>query len=84
MWGFLISSVFVMQQTSMEGRAEMGRIGGDFEASGGGRSKDDEYESRSGSDNMEGGSGDDQDADNPPRKKRYHRHTPQQIQELEA
>ncbi|PPR91473.1 hypothetical protein GOBAR_AA29217 [Gossypium barbadense] len=30
-------------------------------------------------------SGDDQDAaDKPPRKKRYHRHTPQQIQELEA
>lgn len=67
----------------MEGRGEMGRIGSDFEASVG-RNKDDEYESRSGSDNMEGGSGDDQDADNPPRKKRYHRHTPQQIQELEA
>jgi hypothetical protein len=34
---------------------------------------------------MDGASGDDQDAaDNPPRKKRYHRHTPQQIQELEA
>ncbi|KAL4182418.1 hypothetical protein AMTRI_Chr11g93270 [Amborella trichopoda] len=45
----------------------------------------DGYESRSGSDNnMDAGSGDDQDADNPPRKKRYHRHTPQQIQELEA
>ncbi|RWR87615.1 homeobox-leucine zipper protein ANTHOCYANINLESS 2 isoform X2 [Cinnamomum micranthum f. kanehirae] len=71
-------------QPNMEGRGEMGRIGGEFEASGSGRSKDDEYESRSGSDNMEGGSGDDQDADNPPRKKRYHRHTPQQIQELET
>ncbi|OMO78653.1 hypothetical protein CCACVL1_14232 [Corchorus capsularis] len=34
---------------------------------------------------MDGASGDDQDAaDNPPRKKRYHRHTPQQIQELES
>ncbi|BBN16838.1 homeobox-leucine zipper protein [Marchantia polymorpha subsp. ruderalis] len=42
-----------------------------------------EYESRSGSDNMEGGSGDDQDPDHPPRKKRYHRHTPRQIQEME-
>ncbi|KAJ0435141.1 putative transcription factor homeobox-WOX family [Helianthus annuus] len=33
-----------------------------------------------------GGSGDDPDGDDgkPPRKKRYHRHTPQQIQELEA
>ncbi|CAM6105831.1 unnamed protein product [Calypogeia fissa] len=46
--------------------------------------KDEEYESRSGSDNMEGGSGDDQDPDRPPRsKKRYHRHTPRQIQEME-
>ena len=45
-----------------------------------------EHEScRSGSDNMDGISGDDFDvADNPPRKKRYHRHTPQQIQELES
>ncbi|KAI4371533.1 hypothetical protein MLD38_019755 [Melastoma candidum] len=48
-----------------------------------------EHESRSGSDNLEGvASGDDQDAAdnaaNPSRKKRYHRHTPQQIQELEA
>ena len=49
------------------------------------RSREEEHESRSGSDNFEGASGDDQDAaDNPPRKKRYHRHTPQQIQELEA
>lgn len=83
MWGTPHSSLFVLQQTNMEGRGEMGRIGSDFEASVV-RNKDDEYESRSGSDNMEGGSGDDQDADNPPRKKRYHRHTPQQIQELEA
>ncbi|KAL1818474.1 hypothetical protein ACET3Z_013343 [Daucus carota] len=53
---------------------------------GGRRSRDEEHESRSGSDNMDGGSGDDQDADDmkPPRKKRYHRHTPQQIQELES
>lgn len=50
------------------------------------RNRDEEHEiSRSGSDNMEGASGDDQDAaDKPPRKKRYHRHTPQQIQELES
>lgn len=49
-----------------------------------GKPKDDEYESRSGSDNLEGGSGDELDGENPPKKKRYHRHTPQQIQELEA
>lgn len=50
------------------------------------RSREDEHESRSGgSDNVEGISGEDQDAaDKPPRKKRYHRHTPQQIQELES
>ncbi|KAL3615625.1 Homeobox-leucine zipper protein ANTHOCYANINLESS 2 [Castilleja foliolosa] len=52
------------------------------------RSRDEDGEmSRSGSDNMDGGgSGDDLDAgsDKPPRKKRYHRHTPQQIQELES
>ncbi|KAK8950863.1 Homeobox-leucine zipper protein HDG1 [Platanthera zijinensis] len=50
------------------------------------RSREDENESRSGgSDNLEGGSGDDIDgADNPRKRKRYHRHTPQQIQELEG
>eukprot|EP00262_Sarcandra_glabra_P016232 TRINITY_DN522_c0_g1_i2.p1 TRINITY_DN522_c0_g1~~TRINITY_DN522_c0_g1_i2.p1 ORF type:complete len:797 (+),score=122.76 TRINITY_DN522_c0_g1_i2:449-2839(+) len=68
--------------TSIEGQGEMSRVGGEFEVAG--RGKEDEYESRSGSDNMDGGSGDDQDAENPPRKKRYHRHTPQQIQELES
>lgn len=47
------------------------------------RNKEDENESRSGSDNLEGGSGDDLD-ENPRKKKRYHRHTPNQIQELEA
>ncbi|GMI69649.1 ANTHOCYANINLESS 2, ARABIDOPSIS THALIANA HOMEODOMAIN PROTEIN [Hibiscus trionum] len=63
------------------------RLGENFEGSIGRRSREEEHESRSGSDNMDGVSGDDQDAaaaDKPPRKKRYHRHTPQQIQELEA
>ncbi|KAJ1426833.1 START domain [Sesbania bispinosa] len=56
-----------------------------FEQNGLRRNREEEHESRSGSDNMDGASGDDFDAaDNPPRKKRYHRHTPQQIQELEA
>ncbi|XP_051116101.1 homeobox-leucine zipper protein ANTHOCYANINLESS 2 isoform X2 [Andrographis paniculata] len=76
-------------QSNMEGgQGEMGgRMAENYELSniGGRRSRDEEHESRSGSDNMEGASGDDQDAaDKPPRKKRYHRHTPQQIQELEA
>lgn len=47
------------------------------------RNKEDENDSRSGSDNMEGGSGDELD-ENPRKKKRYHRHTPNQIQELEG
>ncbi|KAG2720233.1 hypothetical protein I3760_02G027400 [Carya illinoinensis] len=69
----------------MDGQADMGRMAENFEVNTGRRSRDEEHESRSGSDNMDGASGDDQDAaDNPPRKKRYHRHTPQQIQELEA
>lgn len=72
------------------GIGDIGRMPESYEISGGGggrRSRDEEHESRSGSDNMDGGaSGDDPDADDgkPPRKKRYHRHTPQQIQELEA
>ncbi|KAE9618268.1 putative transcription factor & lipid binding HD-SAD family [Lupinus albus] len=50
-----------------------------------GRMRDDDYESRSGSDNFDGVSGDDQDAgDDQPKRKRYHRHTPNQIQDLES
>ncbi|KAF9617556.1 hypothetical protein IFM89_037368 [Coptis chinensis] len=71
-------------QTNMEGQGEMGRIGENYDGGLVGRAKEDEYESRSGSGDMDGGSGDDQDAEKPPRKKRYHRHTPQQIQELES
>ncbi|XP_057805580.1 homeobox-leucine zipper protein ANTHOCYANINLESS 2-like [Salvia miltiorrhiza] len=74
-------------QTGIEGQ-EMGRMAEKYESSnvvGGRRSRDEEHESRSGSDNMDGASGDDLEVSGrPPRKKRYHRHTPQQIQELEA
>ncbi|KAJ4830177.1 Homeobox-leucine zipper protein ANTHOCYANINLESS 2 [Turnera subulata] len=74
-----------LQQPNIDGQSDLGRTGESFEASLGRRSREEEHESRSGSDNMDGASGDDQDAgDIPPRKKRYHRHTPQQIQELEA
>lgn len=76
-------------QTNIDGQGgDMLRtIGESFEPVGGRRGREEvEHEiSRSGSDNMDGGSGDDLDAaDKPPRKKRYHRHTPQQIQELES
>lgn len=65
---------------------EMGLIGEQFDPSVVGRMREEEFESRSGSDNVEGASGDDQEAneDGPPRKKKYHRHTPHQIQELES
>ncbi|OMO75503.1 hypothetical protein CCACVL1_16147 [Corchorus capsularis] len=50
------------------------------------RMRDDEFDSttKSGSENHEGASGDDQDAARPNKKKRYHRHTQHQIQEMEA
>ncbi|KAE8789706.1 homeobox-leucine zipper protein ROC2 [Hordeum vulgare] len=48
----------------------------------------DEFESRSGSENVDGDAVDnaeqDQDPNQRPRKKRYHRHTQHQIQEMEA
>ncbi|KAB2597626.1 homeobox-leucine zipper protein ANTHOCYANINLESS 2 [Pyrus ussuriensis x Pyrus communis] len=74
-------------QTNVDGQGDVTRVAESYEANNGGRrSREEEHESRSGSDNMDGASGDDQDAadNNPRKKKRYHRHTPQQIQELEA
>ncbi|BAT97878.1 hypothetical protein VIGAN_09145800 [Vigna angularis var. angularis] len=75
-----------LQQTNIDGQEDVNRmVENSFEPNGLRRSREEEHESRSGSDNIDGASGDEQDAaDNPPRKKRYHRHTPQQIQELEA
>jgi homeobox-leucine zipper protein len=75
-----------VQPSKMEGHGEMGLFQDNFDPSMVVRMRDDGYESRSGSDNVEGASGDDQDAgdDQRPKKKKYHRHTPQQIQELEA
>lgn len=43
--------------------------------------RDDEFETKSGTDIMEAPSGDDQER---PKKKQYHRHTQHQIQELES
>ncbi|XP_020591591.1 homeobox-leucine zipper protein ROC2-like isoform X2 [Phalaenopsis equestris] len=47
------------------------------------RAGEDDLESKSGSENIEGASGDEQDPNQRPRKKRYHRHTQHQIQEME-
>lgn len=49
-----------------------------------GKIRDDDGESKSGSENLEGGSGDEQDPNQRPKKKRYHRHTQHQIQEMES
>ncbi|KAJ0017866.1 hypothetical protein Pint_10906 [Pistacia integerrima] len=46
--------------------------------------KDDDYETKSGTDMMDVPSGDDQDPTQRAKKKRYHRHTQRQIQEMEA
>ncbi|CAN4087135.1 unnamed protein product [Withania somnifera] len=46
--------------------------------------RDDEFETKSGTDIMEAPSGDDQDPNKRPKKKQYHRHTQHQIQELES
>ncbi|MCI30891.1 homeobox-leucine zipper protein ANTHOCYANINLESS 2-like, partial [Trifolium medium] len=65
---------------------EMGLIGENFDSGLMGRMRDDDFESRSGSENFDA-SGDEFDAGDDhqqnKRKKKYHRHTPQQIQELE-
>lgn len=47
--------------------------------------RDDEFDTKSGTDIMENPSGDDQDPNQRPnKKKRYHRHTQIQIQEMES
>ncbi|XP_073127663.1 homeobox-leucine zipper protein ANTHOCYANINLESS 2-like isoform X2 [Henckelia pumila] len=68
------------------GQGEVARMGETFEFGnvGGRKMRDEEHESRSGSDIIDGASGDELDAANKPlMKKRYHQHT-QQIQELEG
>ncbi|KAH9796463.1 homeobox-leucine zipper protein MERISTEM L1 [Citrus sinensis] len=51
-----------------------------------GKLKEDDYETKSGTETMEmeAPSGDDQDPSQHPKRKRYHRHTQRQIQEMEA
>ncbi|KAJ8752882.1 hypothetical protein K2173_008617 [Erythroxylum novogranatense] len=75
-----------VKKSKMDGQDDMVLLGDPFEASLGVRTKDDGYESRSGSDNFEVASGDDQEGgeDQRRRKKKYHRHTQRQIHELEA
>lgn len=75
-----------MLKMKMDGYGEVCLLGDDFDPSRIVRMREDEYDSRSGSDNIDGAvSGDDQDVNDqqPPKRKKYHRHTPHQIQELE-
>ncbi|KVI04726.1 homeobox-leucine zipper protein ANTHOCYANINLESS 2-like [Cynara cardunculus var. scolymus] len=82
-------SLSLALKPKMEGLGEIGLIGENFEGNLG-RVRGDGSESRSGgSDNLEGASGDEQDVPTGPssssrRRQKYHRHTPYQIQELEA
>nr|POE69422.1 homeobox-leucine zipper protein anthocyaninless 2 [Quercus suber] len=81
------STLTLSTSRKMEGQGgEMALMGENYDPGMVGRLREDGYESRSGSDNVEG-SGDDQEAGNdqgPAKKKKYHRHTPNQIQELEG
>ncbi|KAL8265513.1 hypothetical protein R6Q59_023643 [Mikania micrantha] len=82
-------SLSLALKPKMEGLGGIGLIGENFEGNLG-RVRGDGSESRSGgSDNLEGASGDEQDIPPGPssssrRRQKYHRHTPYQIQELEA
>lgn len=49
-----------------------------------GKLREDDFETKSGTETTDAPSGDDQDPNQRPKKKRYHRHTQHQIQEMEA
>ena len=70
----------------MEGPSNVALMGENFNPSLMARIEEDGNESRSENDRLEGASGDDQDTtgNKHTRRKKYHRHTPYQIQELEA
>ncbi|XP_011048682.1 PREDICTED: homeobox-leucine zipper protein ANTHOCYANINLESS 2-like isoform X1 [Populus euphratica] len=72
-------------KNKMDSHGDMGLLGEHFDPSLVGKMREDGYESRSGSDNIEGASGEDQDAGDYQRpRKKYNRHTANQIQELES
>jgi len=78
--GYTTSSGLSLAQPNMaEGQFDMSQTA-DSEIA---KLREEEFESKSGSDNVEGASGEDQDGERRPRKKRYHRHTQHQIQEME-
>ncbi|KAK1392734.1 Homeobox-leucine zipper protein ANTHOCYANINLESS 2 [Heracleum sosnowskyi] len=83
---FNSSALSLALKPKMEGLDEMGLIGGNFESGAMVKDREEEFESKSGSEHMEAASGDEQERPKgkSKRKKKYHRHTPYQIQELEG
>ncbi|KAL1813824.1 hypothetical protein DCAR_0626200 [Daucus carota subsp. sativus] len=83
---FNSSALSLALKPKMEGLDDMGLIGGNFHPGAMVRTREEEFESKSGSENMEVPSGDEQERPRgrSQKKKKYHRHTPFQIQELEA
>ncbi|KAL0371670.1 UNVERIFIED_CONTAM: Homeobox-leucine zipper protein HDG1 [Sesamum calycinum] len=81
-----ISPPLSLALPKMENLGEMGLMGENYDSGLMGRTREDELESRSGSDNFETASGDDQNTteNKSSKRKKYHRHTAYQIQELEA
>ncbi|XP_073016577.1 homeobox-leucine zipper protein HDG1-like isoform X2 [Primulina eburnea] len=79
------SSPLSLALPKRENTAEMGLMGKGFDNNLSGKTKEDEFGSPS-SDNFEAASGDDQETieNKSSKRKKYHRHTPFQIQELEA
>ncbi|KAG8381359.1 hypothetical protein BUALT_Bualt06G0114100 [Buddleja alternifolia] len=73
-------------QPKMENLGERSLMRESYDSGLMGRTREDEFESRSGSDNLEAASGDDQtnNENKSSKRKKYHRHTAFQIQELES
>ncbi|XP_010555655.1 PREDICTED: homeobox-leucine zipper protein HDG7-like isoform X2 [Tarenaya hassleriana] len=85
------SIVSLPSKGKMNGHGDIGLCGEIFDPTFLERIRDDEYENRSGSDNLGSVSADDQEAGGgqehhhpKKKKKKYHRHSPYQIQELES
>ncbi|KAG9156169.1 hypothetical protein Leryth_015572 [Lithospermum erythrorhizon] len=84
---FNSSPLSLALKPKMEGIGEMGMIGENFDTGAMTRgAREEDSDSKFGSDNMEGPSGNDHDGPEAKssKMKKYHRHTPYQIQELEA
>ncbi|CAK9142742.1 unnamed protein product [Ilex paraguariensis] len=78
------SGLTLGQQNIMDGQLHLLDMGQNTSEGDMARLRDDDFESKSGSENNDGASGEDQDPNQRPKKKRYHRHTQHQIQEMEA